>query len=248
MPFARLTHPSFRAVQLRACSASSPPAPSSCCSTAWCTAPETSTSTHSWTRCAARCAAPCSRCACTAVHALRCATLHRARTSPTCYLSAACSARACDAIHPTNPCTKPQPQVRLYDALRSAGLPPAQLREAMLLRSTAVGNNEPPRLRLPTDQFVLWVRRHWLRCRHLRFQLAAWLGVDRQSLFGSWPPCVSLQREPHLLALRLTVRWRCLSCAAGERPGTGRAVRQLAARAADPTHAHVSGWVVGVRG
>lgn len=80
MPFAGLTHPSFRAVQLRACSASSPPALNSCCSTAWCTAPETSTSTHSWTCCAARCAALCH-----AVHALlcmRCAGLHRTVPGP----------------------------------------------------------------------------------------------------------------------------------------------------------------------
>lgn len=50
------------------------------------------------------------------------------------------------------------PQVRLYDALRGAGLPPAQLREAMLLRGAAAGNSEPPRLRLPSDEFILWVR------------------------------------------------------------------------------------------
>lgn len=49
------------------------------------------------------------------------------------------------------------PQVRLYDALRATGLPPAQLREAVLLRGQAAGNTEPPRLRLPTDEFVLWV-------------------------------------------------------------------------------------------
>ncbi|KAL4422940.1 hypothetical protein ABPG75_009137 [Micractinium tetrahymenae] len=48
-------------------------------------------------------------------------------------------------------------EVRLYDALSATGLPPAQVRQAQLLRGAAAGADQPPRLRLPLEDGVLWV-------------------------------------------------------------------------------------------
>ena len=48
-------------------------------------------------------------------------------------------------------------QVRLYDTLAGAGLPPAQLREALLLRGSAAASDAPPRLRLMSEDFIAWV-------------------------------------------------------------------------------------------
>jgi hypothetical protein len=58
-------------------------------------------------------------------------------------------------------------QVRLYDTLAGAGLPPAQLREALLLRGSAASSDAPPRLRLMSDDSIAWVSGWWSRGQQL---------------------------------------------------------------------------------
>ncbi|KAL4857496.1 UDP-glucose:glycoprotein glucosyltransferase [Chlorella vulgaris] len=66
-------------------------------------------------------------------------------------------------------------EVRLHDALSGLGLPPKQLREAMMLRGTAAGDDTPPRLRLVGDAIA------WVNDLEADDQYAGW-PTDLQSL------------------------------------------------------------------
>lgn len=61
-------------------------------------------------------------------------------------------------------------EVRLYDALVGAGLPPAHVRQAQLLRGLAAGSDEPSRLRLPSDDGIAWVN-----------------DLERDDKYSDWP-------------------------------------------------------------
>ncbi|KAI3430615.1 hypothetical protein D9Q98_005207 [Chlorella vulgaris] len=66
-------------------------------------------------------------------------------------------------------------EVRLHDALSGLGLPPKQLREAMMLRGAAAGDDTPPRLRLVGDAIA------WVNDLEADDQYAGW-PTDLQSL------------------------------------------------------------------
>lgn len=157
--------------QWRVSSAMCPRARSSCCSTASCWTPVTCRCTTCWTRCGQRWG-PRPQVAAHQRHGISSLPLVQLRPAPLppAWLSPQPDVQLCLAPQHTHthtvPTLRPLPgltptsrQVRLYDALSSVGLPPAQVRQAQLLRGSAAGADEPPRLRLPLQDGVLWVSR-----------------------------------------------------------------------------------------